>query len=116
DLRLALLTLGTLLILVTSGPRPSIGQKVFINTWAVHIAGGEQEADRIAKTHGFVNQGNDLVRFQRLAGRCPDRDDEWIPVYFVESIEYAACESAAAQLYRNRTWPSPRPTLFDETC
>ncbi|XP_057209508.1 furin (paired basic amino acid cleaving enzyme) a [Triplophysa rosa] len=70
DLRLALLTLGTLLILVTSGPRPSIGQKVFINTWAVHIAGGEQEADRIAKTHGFVNQGNifgDYYHFQHHA-------------------------------------------------
>lgn len=57
DLRLASLTLGTLLILVTSGPRPSIGQTVYTNSWAVHIAGGEQEADRIAEKHGFVNQG-----------------------------------------------------------
>ncbi|XP_073692810.1 furin-like [Garra rufa] len=57
DLRLASLTLGTLLILVTSGPRPSIGQKVYTNTWAVHITGGEQEASRIAEKHGFVNQG-----------------------------------------------------------
>uniref|UniRef100_A0A8C1XK47 Furin (paired basic amino acid cleaving enzyme) a n=1 Tax=Cyprinus carpio TaxID=7962 RepID=A0A8C1XK47_CYPCA len=57
DLRLASLTLGTLLILVTSGPRPSIGQKVYTNTWAVHITGGEQEAHRIARKHGFVNHG-----------------------------------------------------------
>uniref|UniRef100_A0A8C1Q180 Furin (paired basic amino acid cleaving enzyme) a n=1 Tax=Cyprinus carpio TaxID=7962 RepID=A0A8C1Q180_CYPCA len=54
---LASLTLGTLLILVTSGPRPSIGQKVYTNTWAVHITGGEQEAHRIARKHGFVNHG-----------------------------------------------------------
>ncbi|XP_052006866.1 furin (paired basic amino acid cleaving enzyme) a [Xyrauchen texanus] len=58
DLRLVSLTLGTLLILVTSGPRPSIGQKVYTNTWAVHIIGGEQEANRIARKHGFVNHGN----------------------------------------------------------
>uniref|UniRef100_A0A671KSF7 Furin-1-like n=1 Tax=Sinocyclocheilus anshuiensis TaxID=1608454 RepID=A0A671KSF7_9TELE len=57
DLRLASLILGTLLILVTSGPRPSIGQKVYTNTWAVHITGGEQEANRIARKHGFVNHG-----------------------------------------------------------
>ncbi|XP_073715337.1 furin (paired basic amino acid cleaving enzyme) a [Misgurnus anguillicaudatus] len=57
DLQLASLTLGTLLILVTSGPRPSIGQTVYTNSWAVHITGGEQEADRIAEKHGFVNQG-----------------------------------------------------------
>uniref|UniRef100_A0A8C2C5F7 Furin (paired basic amino acid cleaving enzyme) a n=1 Tax=Cyprinus carpio TaxID=7962 RepID=A0A8C2C5F7_CYPCA len=57
DLRLVSLTLGTLLILVTSEPRPSVGQKVYTNTWAVHITGGEQEANRIAKKHGFVNHG-----------------------------------------------------------
>ncbi|KAK7170849.1 hypothetical protein R3I94_000913 [Phoxinus phoxinus] len=58
DLRLASLTLCTLLILVTSGPQPSIGEKVYTNTWAVHITGGEQEANRIASKHGFVNHGN----------------------------------------------------------
>lgn len=58
DLRLASLTLGTLLVLLTSGPQPSIGQTVYTNTWAVHIEGGEEEADRIAKKHGFVNHGN----------------------------------------------------------
>uniref|UniRef100_A0A8C0XWG5 Furin (paired basic amino acid cleaving enzyme) a n=1 Tax=Cyprinus carpio carpio TaxID=630221 RepID=A0A8C0XWG5_CYPCA len=57
DLRLVSLMLGTLLILVTSEPRPSVGQKVYTNTWAVHITGGEQEANRIAKKHGFVNHG-----------------------------------------------------------
>lgn len=58
DLRLASLTLGTLLVLLTSGPQPSIGQTVYTNTWAVHIEGGEEEADRIARKHGFVNHGN----------------------------------------------------------
>ncbi|XP_073762993.1 furin (paired basic amino acid cleaving enzyme) a isoform X1 [Danio rerio] len=58
DLRLASLTLGTLLVLLTSGPQPSIGQKVYTNTWAVHIEGGEEEADRIARKHSFVNHGN----------------------------------------------------------
>ncbi|XP_051947682.1 furin-1-like [Xyrauchen texanus] len=70
DLRLASLTLCTLLILVTSGPRPSIGQKVYTNTWAVHITGGEQEANRIAKKHGFINHGNvfgDYYHFRHRA-------------------------------------------------
>uniref|UniRef100_A0A671KU90 Furin-1-like n=1 Tax=Sinocyclocheilus anshuiensis TaxID=1608454 RepID=A0A671KU90_9TELE len=66
DLRLASLILGTLLILVTSGPRPSIGQKVYTNTWAVHITGGEQEANRIARKHGFVNHGKVSFLFRQV--------------------------------------------------
>jgi len=66
DLRLASLTLCTLLILVTSGPQPSIGEKVYTNTWAVHITGGEQEANRIASKHGFVNHGNVSVMFRQV--------------------------------------------------
>lgn len=33
------------------------GQPVFTNTWAVHISGGPAEADRLARKHGFLNQG-----------------------------------------------------------
>lgn len=33
------------------------GQKVFTNTWAVHIRGGPAVADRLARKHGFLNQG-----------------------------------------------------------
>lgn len=33
------------------------GQKVFTNTWAVHIPGGPAVADRVARKHGFVNLG-----------------------------------------------------------
>uniref|UniRef100_A0A8C8HXT7 P/Homo B domain-containing protein n=1 Tax=Oncorhynchus tshawytscha TaxID=74940 RepID=A0A8C8HXT7_ONCTS len=32
--------------------------EVYTNTWAVHIEGGPQEADRIARKHGFINHGN----------------------------------------------------------
>ncbi len=70
DLRLASLTLGTLLILVTSGPQPSVGQKVYTNTWAVHITGGEQEANRIARKHGFVNHGKVSVLFRQVIIVC----------------------------------------------
>uniref|UniRef100_A0A8C1XRP7 Furin (paired basic amino acid cleaving enzyme) a n=1 Tax=Cyprinus carpio TaxID=7962 RepID=A0A8C1XRP7_CYPCA len=77
DLRLASLTLGTLLILVTSGPRPSIGQKVYTNTWAVHITGGEQEAHRIARKHGFVNHGKVSFLFRRVILVCLESSLEW---------------------------------------
>ncbi|XDV18703.1 hypothetical protein PO909_024345 [Leuciscus waleckii] len=70
DLRLASLTLCTLLILVTSGPQPSIGEKVYTNAWAVHITGGEQEANRIASKHGFVNHGNVSVMFRQVIIVC----------------------------------------------
>ncbi|KAI4900385.1 hypothetical protein NFI96_012400 [Prochilodus magdalenae] len=59
ELHLASLVLATLLTLLTSEVTPSLGQKVYTNTWAVHITGGEEEANRIARKHGFVNHGND---------------------------------------------------------
>lgn len=58
ELRLASLLLSTLLTLLTSEVTPSLGQKVYTNTWAVHITGGEEEANRIARKHDFVNHGN----------------------------------------------------------
>uniref|UniRef100_A0A4W5MLK0 Furin (paired basic amino acid cleaving enzyme) a n=1 Tax=Hucho hucho TaxID=62062 RepID=A0A4W5MLK0_9TELE len=51
-------TLRPLLVLLVSGLGMALGQRVYTNTWAVHIAGGPDEADRIASKHGFVNHGN----------------------------------------------------------
>uniref|UniRef100_A0A8C8EZV8 Furin (paired basic amino acid cleaving enzyme) a n=1 Tax=Oncorhynchus tshawytscha TaxID=74940 RepID=A0A8C8EZV8_ONCTS len=61
------LLLGPLLVLLVSGLGMALGQRVYTNTWAVHIAGGLDEADRIASKHGFVNHGNvfgDLYHFR----------------------------------------------------
>lgn len=33
------------------------GQKVYTNTWAVHIPGGPAVADSLARKHGFLNLG-----------------------------------------------------------
>jgi hypothetical protein len=33
------------------------GQKIFTNTWAVHIPGGLAVADSVARKHGFHNLG-----------------------------------------------------------
>lgn len=33
------------------------GQKIFTNTWAVHISGGPAVADSVAQKHGFHNLG-----------------------------------------------------------
>lgn len=60
-LRLLELLLGLpLFILLVSGLGPVLGQKVYTNTWAVHIPGGLEEADRIASKHGFINYGHVL--------------------------------------------------------
>ncbi|XP_041645268.1 furin (paired basic amino acid cleaving enzyme) a [Cheilinus undulatus] len=57
-LRLLELLLGPLLVLLISGLVPAQGQKVYTNTWAVHITGGQEEADRVANKHGFINFGH----------------------------------------------------------
>ncbi len=57
-LRLLELLLGPLLVLLVSGLGPVLGEKVYTNTWAVHIPGGPEEADRIASKHGFINYGH----------------------------------------------------------
>nr|KAF6399209.1 furin, paired basic amino acid cleaving enzyme [Molossus molossus] len=44
---------GPLVLLVADAH----GQEVFTNTWAVHIPGGPAVADRLARKHGFLNQG-----------------------------------------------------------
>ncbi|XP_053368611.1 furin (paired basic amino acid cleaving enzyme) a [Clarias gariepinus] len=58
ELCLACLPFVTLLTLLSSEVTPSLAQKVYTNTWAVHISGGEEEANRIAQKHGFINHGN----------------------------------------------------------
>ncbi|GAA6079388.1 furin (paired basic amino acid cleaving enzyme) a [Tachysurus ichikawai] len=58
ELCLACLPLVTLLTLLTSEVKPSLAQNVYTNTWAVHISGGVDEANRIAQKHGFINHGN----------------------------------------------------------
>ncbi|XP_024235479.1 furin (paired basic amino acid cleaving enzyme) b isoform X2 [Oncorhynchus tshawytscha] len=62
DARLALLQLGTLLGLLSLAleftAEPTTAEEVYTNTWAVHIEGGPQEADRISRKHGFINHGN----------------------------------------------------------
>lgn len=57
-LRLLELVLGPLLVLLVSGLGPVLGQKVYTNTWAVHIPGGQEEADQVANKHGFINYGH----------------------------------------------------------
>uniref|UniRef100_A0A8P4G419 Furin (paired basic amino acid cleaving enzyme) a n=1 Tax=Dicentrarchus labrax TaxID=13489 RepID=A0A8P4G419_DICLA len=57
-LRLLELLFSALLVLLVSGLGPVLGQKVYTNTWAVHIPGGQEEADLIASKHGFVNHGH----------------------------------------------------------
>uniref|UniRef100_A0AAQ5YDT6 P/Homo B domain-containing protein n=1 Tax=Amphiprion ocellaris TaxID=80972 RepID=A0AAQ5YDT6_AMPOC len=58
-LRLLELLLGPLLVLLVAGLGPPVlGQKVYTNTWAVHIPGGQEEANRIASKHGFINHGH----------------------------------------------------------
>uniref|UniRef100_A0AAY4CEV3 P/Homo B domain-containing protein n=1 Tax=Denticeps clupeoides TaxID=299321 RepID=A0AAY4CEV3_9TELE len=55
DLRPArLLPLPLLLTLAVS----ALSQRVYTNTWAVHVTGGAAEAQRVAQKHGFVNLGH----------------------------------------------------------
>lgn len=57
-LRLLELVLGPLLVLLLSGLGPVVGQKLYTNTWAVHIPGGPEVADQVATKHGFINNGH----------------------------------------------------------
>ncbi|KAM4630950.1 furin (paired basic amino acid cleaving enzyme) a isoform 1-T3 [Polymixia lowei] len=57
-LRLVELLLGPLLVLLVSGLTTALGQKVYTNTWAVHIPTGQEEADQVASKHGFINHGH----------------------------------------------------------
>lgn len=56
--RLPELLLGPLLVLLFSGFGPVVGQKLYTNTWAVHIPGGQEVAEQVASKHGFINYGH----------------------------------------------------------
>lgn len=58
DARVALLHLWTALVLLTAEWKWIDTSEVYTNTWAVQIDGGPEEADRIAREHGFINHGN----------------------------------------------------------
>ena len=66
-LRLKELLLGPLLVFLVSGLEPVLCQKVYTNTWAVHIPGGQEGADLIANKHGFINQGHVSTKMHFLA-------------------------------------------------
>ncbi|XP_052321933.1 furin (paired basic amino acid cleaving enzyme) b isoform X5 [Oncorhynchus keta] len=78
DARLALLQLGTLLGLLSLAleftAEPTTAEEVYTNTWAVHIEGGPQEADRISRKHGFINHGNVRWAEQQVSRRRKKRD------------------------------------------
>ncbi|KAE8618084.1 hypothetical protein XENTR_v10009272 [Xenopus tropicalis] len=61
-----LLMLWTLSALV----KEITGQKVYTNTWAVHISGGSAEADRLAKKYGFINHGLIFEDYYHFAHRA----------------------------------------------
>lgn len=58
DARAAVLRFWTALVLLTVEWKWSDAAEVYTNTWAVQIDGGPEEADRIAREHGFINLGN----------------------------------------------------------
>lgn len=58
DTRVALLHLWTVLVLLKVVLKLADAAEVYTNTWAVQIDGGPEEADRIAREHGFINHGN----------------------------------------------------------
>uniref|UniRef100_A0A4W6EH19 Furin (paired basic amino acid cleaving enzyme) b n=1 Tax=Lates calcarifer TaxID=8187 RepID=A0A4W6EH19_LATCA len=58
DARVALLHLWTVLVLLKAELKWIDAAEVYTNTWAVQINGGPEEADRIAREHGFINLGN----------------------------------------------------------
>lgn len=70
DARAALLHLWTVLVLLNALPKRADAAEVYSNAWAVQIDGGPEEADRIAREHGFVNHGN----VSRLAARWDARE------------------------------------------
>uniref|UniRef100_A0A671PV87 Furin-1-like n=1 Tax=Sinocyclocheilus anshuiensis TaxID=1608454 RepID=A0A671PV87_9TELE len=75
-----LLFLGAYLVLLAAETRLIAGQGIYTNTWAVHIEGGAEEAEKIAHKHGFISHGQvfgDYYHFQHrgvvrrsLSGHC----------------------------------------------
>ncbi|NXH62046.1 FURIN protein, partial [Rhabdornis inornatus] len=58
DLRpYSLLLLWTLVVALTLLDQEVLAQHIYTNTWAVLVPAGPQEADRLARKHGFLNLG-----------------------------------------------------------
>ncbi|NWU88560.1 FURIN protein, partial [Upupa epops] len=58
DLRpCSLLLLWTLVVALTLLAQEVLAQRIYTNTWAVLVPAGPQEADRLARKHGFFNLG-----------------------------------------------------------
>lgn len=57
DARAVLLHLWTV-VLLKATLNWADAAEIYANTWAVQIDGGPEEADRIAREHGFINHGN----------------------------------------------------------
>ncbi|NXL79061.1 FURIN protein, partial [Leptocoma aspasia] len=58
DLRpCSLLLLWTLVVALTLLDQEVLAQHIYTNTWAVLVPAGPQEADRLARKHGFLNLG-----------------------------------------------------------
>ncbi|NWU69887.1 FURIN protein, partial [Pterocles burchelli] len=49
--------LWTLVVAVALLAREVLAQRIYTNTWAVLVPAGPQEADRLARKHGFLNLG-----------------------------------------------------------
>lgn len=80
DARAALLHLWTVVVLLKATPEWADAAEIYGNTWAVQIDGGLEEANRIAREHGFINHGNvscfsttSCVRMQENA--CPVKEE-----------------------------------------
>lgn len=58
DATAALLLLWTFLVLMTVELKWIDSAEIYTNTWAVQVNGGPEEANRIAREHGFINHGN----------------------------------------------------------
>lgn len=58
DLRpCSLLLLWTLVVALALLAQEVLAQRIYTNTWAVLVPAGPQEADRLARKHGFLNLG-----------------------------------------------------------
>uniref|UniRef100_A0A8V5HGL4 furin n=1 Tax=Melopsittacus undulatus TaxID=13146 RepID=A0A8V5HGL4_MELUD len=58
DLRpCSLLLLWTLVLALALLAQEVLAQRIYTNTWAVLVPAGPQEADRLARKHGFLNLG-----------------------------------------------------------
>ncbi|NXO50993.1 FURIN protein, partial [Aramus guarauna] len=58
DLRpCSLLLLWTLVVALALPAQEVLAQRIYTNTWAVLVPAGPQEADRLARKHGFLNLG-----------------------------------------------------------